>query len=68
MAKYIYKANVYGIGGEVIRKAGTSVNIKDESTVDPALFYRAEEQDEPAPEKQLEVATPDPEKATKASK
>ena len=59
MAKYIVKTDIFGAGGAVTRKAGTSVEIKDESNVDQALFYRAVEQEsEKDAEKTLEVATP----------
>ena len=56
MAKYIVKQNVYGNGGAIVRKAGTTVTLKDDAVIDPVLFERIEEVEE----KKLEVATPKP--------
>ncbi len=62
MAKYFVKANVYGVGGAIVRKAGTTVTLKDDVVVDPVLFERVEEIADEQP-KTLEVATPKRSKA-----
>ena len=56
MAKYIVKQNVYGNAGAIVRKAGTTVTLKDDAVVDPVLFELIEEVED----KKLEVATPKP--------
>ena len=56
MAKYIVKQNVYGNAGAIVRKAGTTVTLKDDAVIDPVIFELIEEVEE----KKLEVATPKP--------
>jgi hypothetical protein len=56
MAKYIVKQHVYGNGGAIVRKAGTTVTLKDDAVIDPVLFKLIEEVED----KKIEVATPKP--------